>query len=171
MKKEGNVATEAATKVAKRCRTKTLSYTHEDRIKAVRVLKDSGFNYVATEVATGISRQTLKSWYYRYRDTMDEGHIPAIAEDVEMAFSKKKADFIDSYFEKMGTLAEKSIERALILMEKECDLAKVNGTIKIVSDYMSKLHPSGSQESGYSDTTINLIQQTINQLNMNERVD
>ena len=96
MKKVGKVTkvTERVTKKKpklpeKRAYTVKLRYTDEERMQAVRMLVDSGFNYALTEQKTHVQANTLKQWYYRMKDAVEKEATSYIAEKVEIDFARK----------------------------------------------------------------------------------
>lgn len=83
-----------------------------------------------------------------------------------MNLSKVKVRFIEKHFEKLNELVESAVSRALILMSREEDLSKVNGTIKIIGELFSKMPGVDGDRAGEKDfNTVNLIQQSIVMMN------
>lgn len=144
---------------------KRRQYTDNQRVEILRLLKENSYNYQKTALETGVPYPTIKVWYSKYKNEINEmTAVSCIAERVELNVAQLKAEFIEKHFKEMNTLAQDAIKRAGELIKKETDLSKVNGTIKVVSDFVSKIteiNPSATK----SAETINIIQQTINNLN------
>ena len=142
-----------------------LSYTDEDRIKVVRMLVDSGMNYAIMHKKTGINTNTIKQWYYRYKGDLEAASSTLIAEKVEIDFARAKLEFLQNNFTQLNTLADKAIKRAIALCEKETDLNKISNLMKVISDLVLRFNDSSQDQQQTSGTTINLIQQSIIELN------
>lgn len=142
-----------------------LSYTDEDRIKVVRMLVDSGMNYAIMHKKTGINTNTIKQWYYRYKGDLEAASSTLIAEKVEIDFARAKLEFLQNNFVKLNTLADKAINKAIVLCEKEKDLNKISNVLKVISELVLRFNDSSQEQQQTSGTTINLIQQSILQLN------
>lgn len=142
-----------------------LSYTDEDRIKVVRMLVDSGMNYAIMHKKTGINTNTIKQWYYRYKGDLEAASSTLIAEKVEIDFARAKLEFLQNNFSQLNTLADKAINRAIALCEKETDLNKISNLMKVISDLVLRFNDSSQEQQQTSGTTINLIQQSIIELN------
>lgn len=137
-------------------------YTMEDKVQILRVLKENSYDYKKTSLETGCNYGTLKNWYVKYKGELANiNSVDMIAEKTELNVAKAKIRFIDRHYSSLSLLAESAIKRALELLKEEKDLNKVNDTIKIVTDYFTKL--SGNEEQKQQGT--NLIQQTILALN------
>lgn len=142
-----------------------LSYTDEDRIKVVQMLVDSGMNYAIMHKKTGINTNTIKQWYYRYKGDLEAASSTLIAEKVEIDFARAKLEFLQNNFVKLNTLADKAINKAIVLCEKEKDLNKISNVLKVISELVLRFNDSSQEQQQTSGTTINLIQQSILQLN------
>jgi len=137
-------------------------YTMEDKVQILRLLKENSYDYKKTSLETGCNYGTLKNWYVKYKGELANiNSVDMIAEKTELNVAKAKIRFIDRHYSSLSLLAESAIKRALELLKEEKDLNKVNDTIKIVTDYFTKL--SGNEEQKQQGT--NLIQQTILALN------
>ena len=146
--------------------TRDLRYTDEERIQVVRLLLENSFDYAKTERETGVKGTTIKSWYYRYGEWINKDPSTWIAEKVEINLGRLKTDFLRENYKQIGQLADKAIKRALVLVEKEKDLGKVNGTLKILTDFYTKMQDTNKDMQGSdSRATVNLIRQSIIQLN------
>nr|DAE86713.1 MAG TPA: transposase [Caudoviricetes sp.] len=154
-----------ATKVKEMEHSVKLTYTDEDRIKIVRMLVDSGMNYAIMHKKTGINTNTIKQWYYRYKGDLDAASSTLIAEKVEIDFARAKLEFLQNNFTQLNTLADKAIKRAIALCEKETDLNKISNLMKVISDLVLRFNDSSQDQQQTSGTTINLIQQSIIELN------
>lgn len=154
-----------ATKVKEMEHSVKLTYTDEDRIKIVRMLVDSGMNYAIMHKKTGINTNTIKQWYYRYKGDLEAASSTLIAEKVEIDFARAKLEFLQNNFSQLNTLADKAIKRAIALCEKETDLNKISNLMKVISDLVLRFNDSSQEQQQTSGTTINLIQQSILQLN------
>lgn len=153
-------------KVKEKEQSLKLTYTDEDRIKVVRLLIDNGMNYVLTHRQTGINSATIKQWYYRYKkDIEDSSTATMIAEKVEIDFARAKLELLQNNFSKLNTLADAAIMRAIALCQVETDLNKLNGTLKIIFDLICKFNESSQEQQQTSGATINIIQESIVQLN------
>lgn len=141
-------------------------FTDEQRLQVVRILRENGYKYRETSRQVGINECTLRTWAARYKEVSTDNAVSIIAQRVENEIGAKKINFITKNFKKMDELAEKALNRALVLIEEEEDLSKVNQTIKIMTDFIAKMKEDGSQEEGPSNKTVNLIQQSIQQCNM-----
>lgn len=153
----------------KRAYTVKLRYTDEERMQAVRMLVDSGFNYPLTEQKTHVHANTLKQWYYRMKDAVEKEATSYIAEKVEIDFARAKLNLLKSNYDGINKLTEAALERATQLIKKETDLNKLNGTLRIIADLLIKMNNGNEQEgqSGQSQSNamINLIQDSVVQLN------
>lgn len=146
-------------------RNKRGAYTTEQKIEAVRLLKDNSFNLYLTSHQTGISTSSLRSWSTLYSKQMEsDNKVAIIAESVELNLARAKTNFINKHYSKMSELAEESIKRALDLVKTEKDLNKVNGTIKVISDFFGKATGEGEEDGSGKSNNITLIEQTILQL-------
>ena len=154
-----------ATKVKEMEHSVKLTYTDEDRIKIVRMLVDSGMNYAIMHKKTGINTNTIKQWYYRYKGDLEAASSTLIAEKVEIDFARAKLEFLQNNFTQLNTLADKAIKRAIALCEKETDLNKISNLMKVISDLVLRFNDSSQEQQQTSGTTINLIQQSIIELN------
>lgn len=154
-----------ATKVKEMEHSVKLTYTDEDRIKIVRMLVDSGMNYAIMHKKTGINTNTIKQWYYRYKGDLEAASSTLIAEKVEIDFARAKLEFLQNNFSQLNTLADKAIKRAIALCEKETDLNKISNLMKVISDLVLRFNDSSQDQQQTSGTTINLIQQSIIELN------
>lgn len=142
-------------------------YTDTQRLSAVKLLRENNFDYKATSAMLGVSSATLRSWASRYRDVHTTEKVELIQERVELDIAKMKINFISKNYSKMDELAKKALNRAMVLVEQETDLNKVNNILKTLTDFMAKMHtPSEKdEERPGSAVTVNLIQQSITQLN------
>ena len=153
----------------KRAYTVKLRYTDEERMQAVRMLVDSGFNYALTEQKTHVHANTLKQWYYRMKDAVEKEATSYIAEKVEIDFARAKLNLLKSNFDGINKLTEAALERATTLIKKETDLNKLNGTLRIIADLLIKMNNGNGQDDqngqSQSNAMINLIQDSVVQLN------
>lgn len=142
-------------------------YTDTQRLQAVKLLRENNFDYKATSSMLNVSQATLRSWASRYRDVHTTEKVELMQERVELDLAKVKLDFISKNYRQMDNLAKTAIDRALTLIQEETDLSKVNNTIKILTDFFAKMHQPGDTSSDQpgSTVTVNLIQQSIMQLN------
>lgn len=154
--------TKVGTKLGKRTK-----YTVEEKIEVLRLLKENSYDYKKTSLETGVVYGTLKNWFSQYKDRINNiSAVDVIAENVEVNLSKVKVRFIEKHFEKLNELAESAVSRALILMSREEDLSKVNGTIKIIGELFSKMAGvDGDRAEEKDSNTVNLIQQSIVMMN------
>lgn len=149
-----------------------IMYTEEQRIQAVKMLRDNGFDYKATSRELGISTDTLRSWKCRYQNVIDLSPECVVAQKVELDLAMVKLNFVSENYRAMDELAKASIERALTLVKSEEDLGKVNGTIKIITDFMAKMNGVDEQKRPESGMTVNVIKESIlqlNQINMQQK--
>lgn len=146
-----------------------LRYTDEERMQAVRMLVDSGFNYPLTEQKTHVHANTLKQWYYRMKDAVEKEATSYIAEKVEIDFARAKLNLLKSNYDGINKLTEAALERATQLIKKETDLNKLNGTLRIIADLLIKMNNGNGQDDqngqSQSNAMINLIQDSVVQLN------
>ena len=143
-----------------------LGYTDEQRLQVLRLLVENGFDYKKTEMDTRVRADTIRQWYYRYGYRLKEEPTAWVAEKIEINIGRLKTDFIRENYKQIGELADKAIKRALTLIDKENDLTKINGTIKILVEFYSKMQDTNKDDSGNnSGNTVNLIRQSIIQLN------
>lgn len=153
----------------KRAYTVKLRYTDEERMQAVRMLVDSGFNYALTEQKTHVQANTLKQWYYRMKDAVEKEATSYIAEKVEIDFARAKLNLLKSNYDGINKLTEAALERATQLIKKENDLNKLNGTLRIIADLLIKMNNGNGQDDqngqSQSNAMINLIQDSVVQLN------
>lgn len=147
-------------------------YTAEEKINAIKVLQENGYNINKTAVQTGVSRSSLMAWSKQYgKEALQRDSVAIIAESVNKNAAKLKINFLQKHYNRMSDLAEKAISRALTLVEFEPDLAKVNNTIKVISDFVTKAAgEQGEEAETVRNNNLTLIEQTIIQLNKaNER--
>lgn len=153
----------------KRAYTVKLRYTDEERMQAVRMLVDSGFNYALTEQKTHVQANTLKQWYYRMKDAVEKEATSYIAEKVEIDFARAKLNLLKSNYDGINKLTEAALERATKLIKNENDLNKLNGTLRIIADLLIKMNNGNGQDDqngqSQSNAMINLIQDSVVQLN------
>lgn len=142
-----------------------LTYTDEDRIKVVRMLIDNGMNYSIMHKKTGINTNTIKQWYYRYKGDIESAGSSMIAEKVEIDFARAKLEFLQDNFHKLNSLADIAINRAIVLCKDETDLNKITKLLEVISNMVIKFNESSQDQQQTSGTTINLIQQTVMELN------
>lgn len=161
-------------KIARRSRTKKvkeiehsvkLNYTDEDRIKVVRMLIDSGMNYTIMHKKTGINTNTIKQWYYRYKGDIESASSTLIAEKVEIDFARAKLEFLQNHFHKINSLADIAINRAIVLCATETDINKITKLLEVISNLVVKFNESSQEQQQNSGTTINLIKDSVLQLN------
>lgn len=144
---------------------KRRQYTDNQRIEILRLLKENSYNYRKTALDTGVPYPTIKVWYSKFKNEINEmTAVSCIAEKVELNIAQLKTEFIEKHFKEMNTLAQEAIKRAGELIKSEEDLSKVNGTIKVVTEFIVKM-TENSPSSNKSAETINIIQQTISNLN------
>lgn len=136
-------------------------YTEEEKIQAVRLLKENNFNHYLTSAQTGVSISSLHNWSARYMSDIDSTNkVRIIAESVELNLARVKTNFINKHYSKMNELAEEAVKRAIDLVKDETDLNKVSNTIKVISDFMAKVSGEEGDEEKRNNT-YNLIQQTV----------
>lgn len=141
-------------------------YTDQQKIEVLTLLRENSYNYRKTEFDTGIPYSTIKVWYNQHKNELNEmTSVSCIAEKVEQNIGRLKTDFISAHFKAMSGLAAKAIERAEELIEKERDLSKINGTIKVVTDFFAKIGEVDPESANKGDTYISVIRQTINNMN------
>lgn len=141
-------------------------YTEEQRLQVCKLIRDSGRDYLKVAQETGINVNTLRIWASRYQDRDLDNVTSVISQRIEYDLSHLKMNFISKNYEKMDNLADAALDRAMHLIKEETDLNKVNNTIKILTDFMAKMHnPDKDDDKPGGVTTINLIQQSIQQLN------
>lgn len=141
-------------------------YTEEQRLQVCKLIRDSGRDYLKVAQETGINVNTLRIWASRYQDRDLDNVTSVISQRIEYDLSHLKMNFISKNYEKMDNLADLALDRAMHLIKEETDLNKVNNTIKILTDFMAKMHnPDKDDDKPGGVTTINLIQQSIQQLN------
>lgn len=142
-------------------RKKRGAYTPEQKIEAVRLLHENGYNYYKTSAQTKISMSSLHTWEAQYgAEISTSNKVQVIAENVELNLARIKTSFIEKHYSNLNKLAEAAIKKALDLVKDETDLNKVNNTIKVISDFMTKINGEESDEEKRSNT-YNLIQQTV----------
>lgn len=145
------------------------NYTPEEKAEAIKVLVENNYSLNKTSAQLGISRSSLNLWLRQYHNkTADDQTISIIEQNVAVNAARLKNNFLQKHYSDMSNLANKAIKRALELVEDEPDLNKVNNTIKIISDFVTKVSAS---ENGEANETVRsgnltLIEQTIMQLNM-----
>lgn len=67
------------------------SYTEEEKIQAVRLLKENNFNHYLTAAQTGVSISSLHNWSARYMSDIDNTNkVQIIAESVELNLARVK---------------------------------------------------------------------------------
>lgn len=141
-------------------------YTEEQRLQVCKLIRDSGRDFIKVAHETGINVNTLRMWATRYQDRDLDNVTSVISQRIEYDLSHLKMNFISKNYEKMDNLADAALDRAMHLIKEETDLNKVNNTIKILTDFMAKMHnPDKDDDKPGGVTTINLIQQSIQQLN------
>ena len=143
---------------------KKARYTTEDKVNAIRLLKENGYDYVATERELRIPRATLHTWNDRYSSEMNVDKVNVLAIDAEVAVTQYKSNFLKTHFNKLSKATELAIDRATELLKSEEDLTKVNGTIKVLSEMISKLTTLQGNGENNPGTT-NIVRQSIIQLN------
>ena len=137
------------------------SYTEEEKIQAVRLLKENNINHYLTAAQTGVSISSLHNWSARYMSDIDNTNkVQIIAESVELNLARVKTNFINKHYAKMNELAEEAVKKAIDLVKDETDLNKVNNTIKVISDFFGKMSNDGEEGEKKGDS-YSLIQQTI----------
>ena len=136
-------------------------YSRTEKVSAVRMLIENGYNYKKTSVQTGISRGSLQAWVKLYEKELTEStSVQSIAKSVEVNIARAKTEYINKHFNSMSRLAEEAIKKAIELVQEEDDLSKVNDTIRTRSNVIVKI---GGEEGAAerAGDTYNLIQQTI----------
>lgn len=143
-----------------------IRYSMEEKIEVLRLLKENEYNIPVTAANTGVAINTIKDWVRRYKNELDSlTTVNAIAEEVELNVARVKNQFVNRHFNKLNTLAESAITRALELVTIEEDLSKVNNTIKIIGDFVLKLSQASGKAEETAQSSVNLIQQNIMMLN------
>ena len=137
-------------------------FSIEDKVKAVRILKENGYDYGATARETGVSRGTLRIWNDRFVSDINTDKVQIIAAETEIAITQYKNAFIKKHFAKLEDTTVLAINRAIVLLKREKDLTKVNGTIKVLGDMIMKLTQTQSETQA---PTTNIVRQSIIQLN------
>lgn len=142
-------------------RKKRGAYTPEQKIEAVRLLHENNYNYYKTSAQTKISMSSLHTWEAQYGTELSSSNkVQIIAENVELNLSRVKTTFIEKHYSQLNKLAESAIKKAMDLVKEETDLNKVNNTIKVISDFITKIAGEDNDDEKRSNT-YNLIQQTV----------
>ncbi len=142
-------------------------YTVEEKVSAIKVLQENGYNLNKTAVQTGVSRSSLMAWSKQYgKEALEGDSVAIITEGVNRTAAKLKMNFLQKHYDRMSELAGQAINRALTLVKDEPDLSKVNNTIKIISDFVTKAAgEQGEEAETVRNNNLTLIEQTIIQLN------
>lgn len=146
---------------------KRSKYTQDQKVQALLLLRENNYNFLKTSLHTGIPRATLRFWNQSYKGDLDNSTaIQQVQQKVEMDLVRLKTNYIQKYYSKYDELAGEAIKRALYLIKEENDMNKVVNVLKLVNELIDKL----GNDKVDSDThnQINFIQQTINNLNMQQ---
>ncbi len=101
------------------------SYTEEEKIQAVRLLKENNFNHYLTAAQTGVSISSLHNWSARYMSDIDNTNkVQIIAESVELNLARVKTNFINKHYAKMNELAEEAVKKAIDLVKMKQTLIR-----------------------------------------------
>lgn len=142
-------------------RKKRGAYTPEQKIEAIRLLHENNYNYYKTSAQTKISMSSLHTWEAQYgKELSSSNKVQIIAENIELNLSRVKTAFIEKHYSQLNKLAESAIKKAMDLVKEETDLNKVNNTIKVISDFITKIAGEDNDDEKRSNT-YNLIQQTV----------
>ena len=113
-------------------------YSTEERVQILRILKDNNYDIYKTSKSTGCKYGTIHQWMIKYKNSMENiSAVEEIAENTERKLQRVKHDFITRHFDRVDKLGEEACRQAMELLKTEKDLQKVNGTIKLVNDFLS----------------------------------
>lgn len=140
-------------------------YTLEQRLNALALLREENYDYNKVATITGVNKCTLRSWLNRHGDAKPDDAANILIARAEMNLQKIKRNFITDHLKDIDELCTKAIIKARELLEVEEDLNKVNNTIKILTDFFSKLEGTEEENKKDSSVTVNLIQDSIRRLN------
>lgn len=141
------------------------AYTNEEKMEAVRLLIDNGYNYYKTTQQTGVGRSSLKLWLDKYGSTFQtDAQVRSVAATTEMRIANIKGNFIKDKYEKIGRLADAAIAKAMELIPKETDLNKVTGIIRAINDFVRSSSDEDKDDANQSARQI-MIQKAIMQIN------
>lgn len=143
-------------------------YTTDEKIEALRILKENNYDFLKTSSTLKVAVNTLKTWNNTFRTQLDgDAEIKAIALKTENNMAQLKQKFLSQHFAALNELTEKTIKRSLLIVKKETDLSKLCSILKVSAEILTKLTPDNSQQTT-NNNTFNLIQQSIEQCNMIE---
>lgn len=141
-------------------------YTLERRLEIVRMLQESGFDYKLIQGEVNVCQATLKRWYLLYKDYLENGDYTELAlKKVDASLAKRKTDFINTHFGNLSKLMDASIQRAMTLVAEEEDLNKVNNTIKVISEFVTKMDGKDGNSANPNSNISVLVKQTIERVN------
>ena len=114
-----------------------------------------------TAVKYGVSMRTVQRWAKEYTD------VVAVSTQTSEAYTRAIEDasairlaFLREHYDGLSDVIRKAITRASLLIENADTLGSVVNAIERLSSVIKDFSPADDANSG--QTTINLLQQTIN---------
>lgn len=152
-------------------RKKYRSYSDEDKYSILRILKKNNYNYKITSKETGVAQSTIKNWKNNIGDNIDSA-LPVVQAAVrtEQTLGEISLQYIRKNYNSLDKLTGLVVSRITELIPTETDLGKLNNTLKVLVDFVGKLQDTKREDNGSAtNNVVNLIQQSITQLNMYQK--
>lgn len=143
------------------------SYTMEQKMQILALLKEYNYNYKKTAFEVGVKIGTLKNWNYMYRDEIETSTaVQVVAQAVEVDIARYKSDYMAAHYAGMSELAGKAIDKAKELLDKDkTNLKEVTALLESLNGFIRQVADSPSSRNDTKDSA-NLARQQINILNM-----
>lgn len=143
-------------------------YSLEEKIDAVRILHEEGYNYLRASRRLGISTTALKRWELEFGERVRTTTSSQIAtESVELNLVRSRCEFVKEHYPKINALFGMTLERATQVVKEESDLDKLTRTLKTLAEILGK--PDGAGSDDPTVRSITLIEQTVALLNQAEQ--
>lgn len=142
--------------------------------KVMKELVKSNYNtgYVCKKF--GIDHKTLTAWRNEYEASADLSHeVAVIRQETAINYEQMRAKVARDNLDKLNGLMQQLVERASVLAKTEPDLTRISIAMRAATEALKVLtavDKEGKDDTNSTQQTINMFQQTIYQLNNNERI-
>lgn len=153
-----------ADKILKR---KRRSFTQEQKIYAVNLLRENNYDYRKTSAETGASQLCLRQWKHLYQDmTSDLSRVAVYQERAEERIVASKVDFIEKHFEDLGEVTRLAIKRMKELLP-DATINEATSALRAVADIYKTVGVMNKDKEENKES-VSVISQVVNQqININ----
>lgn len=148
-------------------RNKRRTFTQEQKIYAVNLLRENNYDYKKTSAETGASQICLRQWKHLYQDmTSDLSRVAVYQERAEERIVASKVDFIEKHFEELGEVTRLAIVRMKELLP-QATLHEATSALRAVAD-IYKIVGVTNKGNEENKESVSVISQVVNQqININ----